>query len=536
MDKSKLQQLFGKDSNKRPVMMLAICLALIIIATFFGALIQTGGFQATVEDLRGATNSGTITLTPTGGEATEYTVRGEVESGILFSPKKASEDDLRPAVVFTHGLYNNREMQLQNAIEMVRRGYYVLVIDRAAHGHNTNSSDSPYGLPMLQAAKYLYNLPGVDKTKIAVSGHSMGGNATNAALQIDGIDNAAFSAGGTRYEAGTDASYRAGYHMGIISAALTQANNVPSASYIGSNVIAVGNVKASADEFFYASTLKEPAYVAVNKDRVTELNYTDYYVKKGDDYVKVTAEDKFRPNKQYYNYTTRGNSTFYLQSSQAVNFTGRDSTTLDDWTTVNGGIYNVADGQLFMDGQDVNSLTIRSVRSACAYVPQDNFLFSDTISHNIAFGVDAAGQDAIEHAARLADVHDNVAAFKEGYNTVLGERGVTVSGGQKQRISIARALLMDAPVLILDDSVSAVDTRTEKVILDNLNAERAGKTTILIAHRISTVERMDKIVFIDDGQVVDVGAHDELYARCADYRKMVDLQRLEDELGGGIHD
>ena len=189
-----------------------------------------------------------------------------------------------------------------------------------------------------------------------------------------------------------------------------------------------------------------------------------------------------------------------------------------------------------MDGQDVNTLSIRSVRSACAYVPQDNFLFSDTISHNIAFGVDAAGPEAIEHAARMADVHDNVAAFKEGYNTILGERGVTVSGGQKQRISIARALLMDAPVLILDDSVSAVDTRTEKVILDNLNTERAGKTTILIAHRISTVERMDKIIFIDDGRVVDVGTHDALYARCEDYHKMVDLQRLEEELGGGNHD
>ncbi len=228
--------------------------------------------------------------------------------------------------------------------------------------------------------------------------------------------------------------------------------------------------------------------------------------------------------------------TFTIRSGERVGIVGKTGAGKTALVDLILRIYNVPDGQLFMDGQDVNTLTIRSVRSACAYVPQDNFLFSDTISHNIAFGVDAAGQDAIEHAARLADVHDNVAAFKEGYNTVLGERGVTVSGGQKQRISIARALLMDAPVLILDDSVSAVDTRTEKVILDNLNAERAGKTTILIAHRISTVERMDKIVFIDDGQVVDVGAHDELYARCADYRKMVDLQRLEDELGGGIHD
>ena len=191
--------------------------------------------------------------------------------------------------------------------------------------------------------------------------------------------------------------------------------------------------------------------------------------------------------------------------------------------------YNVADGTLFIDGQDVNSLSIHSVRSACAYVPQDNFLFSDTIAHNIGFGVDDATQEEIDRAAALADVRDNIVDFKDGYETVLGERGVTVSGGQKQRISIARALLKDAPILILDDSVSAVDTRTEKIILDNLKTTRAGKTTLLIAHRISTVEGLDKIVFLEDGRVEAVGPHDELYAACAEYRRMVDLQRLEDE-------
>ena len=195
--------------------------------------------------------------------------------------------------------------------------------------------------------------------------------------------------------------------------------------------------------------------------------------------------------------------------------------------------YNVADGTLFLDGQDVNSLSIHSVRSACAYVPQDNFLFSDTIAHNIGFGVDDATQEEIDRAAALADVRDNIVDFKDGYETVLGERGVTVSGGQKQRISIARALLKDAPILILDDSVSAVDTRTEKIILDNLKTTRAGKTTLLIAHRISTVEGLDKIVFLEDGRVEAVGPHDELYAACAEYRRMVDLQRLEDETEAG---
>ncbi|MCM1553047.1 MAG: ABC transporter ATP-binding protein/permease, partial [Butyrivibrio sp.] len=193
--------------------------------------------------------------------------------------------------------------------------------------------------------------------------------------------------------------------------------------------------------------------------------------------------------------------------------------------------YNVPDGTLFIDGHDVNTVSIHSVREGCSYVPQDNFLFSDTIANNISFAVDDADDALVERAARLSDVHEDIADFSRGYRTILGERGVTVSGGQKQRISIARALLKDAPILILDDSVSAVDTRTERVILDNLRREREDKTTILIAHRISTVERMDKIVYIEDGQVMAVGSHEELCERCEDYRRMVELQRLEDEVG-----
>ncbi len=206
--------------------------------------------------------------------------------------------------------------------------------------------------------------------------------------------------------------------------------------------------------------------------------------------------------------------------------TGAGKTTLVDLLL---RTYNVPDGTLFLDGHDVNRIPIHTVRKSIAYVPQDNFLFSDTIASNIAFAGDADNREAIEAAARLADVHDNIISFANGYETVLGERGVTVSGGQKQRISIARALIADAPYLILDDSVSAVDVRTEKIILKNLRQCRDGKTTLLIAHRISTIETMDKILFIDDGQVIDVGTHEALYARCPAYRTMVDLQRLDEE-------
>ncbi|MCH5153339.1 MAG: ABC transporter ATP-binding protein [Clostridiales bacterium] len=193
--------------------------------------------------------------------------------------------------------------------------------------------------------------------------------------------------------------------------------------------------------------------------------------------------------------------------------------------------YNVDDGALFVDGNDVNNIKIKSLRRFSAYVPQDNFLFSDTIARNISFASDTGEMEQVVEAAKLSDIDSNIQKFSNGYETVLGERGITVSGGQKQRISIARALMKDASILILDDSVSAVDTDTEKTILHNLRQTRQGKTTILIAHRISTVQSLDKIILLDNGKVVDVGSHAELMSRCAEYQNMVALQALEDEEG-----
>ena len=190
--------------------------------------------------------------------------------------------------------------------------------------------------------------------------------------------------------------------------------------------------------------------------------------------------------------------------------------------------YNVPDGTVFIDGKDINKIPIKTVRANAAYVPQDNFLFSDTIENNISFATDGGNHDDVELAAKLADVHDNIAEFPEQYGSVLGERGVTVSGGQKQRISIARALMKNASILILDDSVSAVDVKTEKAILENLRNTRRGKTTLLIAHRVSTIEQMDKIIFVDEGKIAAVGKYDELYLSCQDFKNLVDLQKLDD--------
>lgn len=225
-------------------------------------------------------------------------------------------------------------------------------------------------------------------------------------------------------------------------------------------------------------------------------------------------------------YDVLNNVSFKINAGENVGIVGRTGcgkTTIADLIL---RTYNVPDGTVFIDGTDINDIPIKALRSHTAYVPQDNFLFSDTIAENIAFASDSDDQTLIEEAARLSDVHDNISEFPEQYQTVLGERGVTVSGGQKQRISIARALMKNAEILILDDSVSAVDVKTEKVILDNLRKTRKGKTTILIAHRITTIESMDKIIFIDDGNVIDVGTHIELYNRCKDYKNMVELQRI----------
>ncbi len=231
-------------------------------------------------------------------------------------------------------------------------------------------------------------------------------------------------------------------------------------------------------------------------------------------------------------YNALENVSFVIERGQSVGLVGRagsGKTTIVDLIL---RTYNVSDGTLFIDGYDVNKIPIRDVREATAYVPQDNFLFSDTILNNICFSGEGLREEA-EAAARLADVHDNIAQFKDGYQTMLGERGVTVSGGQKQRISIARALMKKSKILILDDSVSAVDTKTERNILQNLKTEREGSTTILIAHRISTVENLDKIIFVDEGRVLGCDTHENLYKNCPEYKKTVDLQRIEDEGRGG---
>jgi ATP-binding cassette subfamily B protein len=165
-----------------------------------------------------------------------------------------------------------------------------------------------------------------------------------------------------------------------------------------------------------------------------------------------------------------------------------------------------------------------------AYVPQDVFLFSDTIANNIAFGGRNTDFKNVEQAAKAADLHDNIMNFPARYDTVLGERGITLSGGQKQRVSIARALILEPKILILDDCLSAVDTKTEHAILDKLKQIMQGKTTFIISHRISSAKLADKVLVLDKGEIVGFNTHEKLYAENAIYRELYDKQSNLEEV------
>ncbi|WMJ85971.1 ABC transporter ATP-binding protein [Anaerocolumna sp. MB42-C2] len=193
-------------------------------------------------------------------------------------------------------------------------------------------------------------------------------------------------------------------------------------------------------------------------------------------------------------------------------------------------LYNAEPGMITIDGIDIHKIPLKVLRENIAYVPQDNFLFSDTLKNNIAFGASTKDIETVQKAARDACIHDNIMDFPGNYDTLVGERGVTLSGGQKQRSSIARALMKDAPILILDDSLSAVDTNTEEQILKNLKNNREGKTTIIIAHRISTIQNADKILVLEEGRMAEYGTHEELLNKQGIYSKMYEKQQLEKQL------
>lgn len=222
--------------------------------------------------------------------------------------------------------------------------------------------------------------------------------------------------------------------------------------------------------------------------------------------------------------------SFSIKPGQTLGVIGRTGSGKSTLVNLLLRLYNPPKGTIFFGKDDIMDITVKSARSQVAYVPQDNFLFSDTITRNIGFGLENLDEELIIKAAKDSDVHNNIMDFPKQYHTTVGERGATLSGGQKQRVSIARALILDAPILILDDSLSAVDTNTEEEILRNLSRLRAGKTNIIIAHRISTVQHADQIIVLENGRIVEKGSHEELLQEQGAYHYMYEQQMLEQEI------
>ncbi|MFA7417416.1 MAG: ABC transporter ATP-binding protein [Acholeplasma sp.] len=219
---------------------------------------------------------------------------------------------------------------------------------------------------------------------------------------------------------------------------------------------------------------------------------------------------------------------FEIKAGEMVGILGKTGSGKSTLVELLLHVYQPNPKMIFYSDNDMTDISIKTLRDHIGYVPQDNFLYSDTIRNNIGFSFkDQIDDSWLHEVSKLSDIYENVMAFKEQYDTILGERGTTVSGGQKQRISIARALAKDPTILILDDSVSAVDTKTEEAIISNLRKIRKGRTTLMIAHRISTVKKLDKIILIEDGKIIGVGSHKTLLKTNTTYQEMVKLQTLE---------
>tara|TARA_B110000503_G_scaffold16510_1_gene23561 strand:- start:18959 stop:20710 length:1752 start_codon:yes stop_codon:yes gene_type:complete len=261
---------------------------------------------------------------------------------------------------------------------------------------------------------------------------------------------------------------------------------------------------------------QEPQIINHSQERQQVKGVIDF------DQVSFTYPDTKIQALNKVSFTVNPGETFAI-----IGHTGSGKSTLLELIA---RLYDIDSGAYTMDGIAAKTINLYDLRNAIGYVPQDAFLFSESILDNIKFGKADATQEEIESVAKRAVVHDNIMGFKKGYDTVLGERGITLSGGQKQRVSIARALIKDAQILLLDDCLSAVDTETEEAILSNLLAYGKDKTTIIVSHRVSTVKNADRILVLDHGTVIQQGSHNELLNVPGYYKKLYEKQLVEKEM------
>ncbi|WP_348722190.1 ABC transporter ATP-binding protein [Tenacibaculum sp. 190524A05c] len=230
------------------------------------------------------------------------------------------------------------------------------------------------------------------------------------------------------------------------------------------------------------------------------------------------------------NITALKDVSFSVAEGETLAIMGKTGSGKSSIVNMIARMYDATEGTVLIDGKPIKDLNLDDVRDQIGFVPQDPFLFSDTIENNIKFGKDDATEEEIITAAKNAVIHENIVGFTDGYQTILGERGVTLSGGQKQRTSIARAIIKDPKILVFDDCLSAVDTETEERILSNLEKVSKNKTTFIISHRVSSAKNADKIIILEDGKIIEQGTHNQLITKEGAYKNLYEQQLLEKEI------
>ncbi|MFC3196952.1 ABC transporter ATP-binding protein [Parapedobacter deserti] len=316
--------------------------------------------------------------------------------------------------------------------------------------------------------------------------------------------------------------------------------------YVGGLEVAKGTITSGniAEFIIYVNQLTFPAMAlawvtsliqraAASQKRINEFLRTQPEIQSPAVHEDVKIRGHIRFDNVSFTYPDTGiqaltNVSFEVKPGTVLAIVGKTGSGKSTLANLLLRMYDAQTGTISIDGRDIRRLPLQSFRSQVGFVPQDVFLFSDTIANNIAFGLDVADMDRVEEASRKAAVHDNIASFEKGFETFVGERGITLSGGQKQRISIARALIKEPQILIFDDCLSAVDTKTEEEILRNLSIAMQGKSTIFIAHRVSTIKNADHIIVLDQGSVIEEGTHEKLLALRGSYYELHEKQLLEE--------
>ncbi len=298
-------------------------------------------------------------------------------------------------------------------------------------------------------------------------------------------------------------------------------------------VIYVNNLTMPVASVGWITSLVQRA--AASQTRINEFLQTEPTIK-GDDKKEVKLEGELEFSNVSFVYPDTGikaltDVSFKVKTRESLGIVGKTGSGKSTVAQLICRLYDPTSGAIYADGNDLRNITLSSLRSKVGYVPQEVFLFSDTIAGNISFSTDGHGDDLkkkVEQAAKDAAIYDNIMEFNEGFETYVGERGVTLSGGQKQRVSIARAMLKAPNILVLDDCLSAVDTNTEQEILYNLQKYMDGRTTVIISHRVSSVRMCDNILVLENGHAVEYGTHDKLLAANGRYREMFEMQLAEE--------